>query len=166
MRKTRIISAFPACGKTYLFNNPQNYSVLDSDSSEYSWVKDDDGNNTKVRNPEFPQNYIDHIKTNIGEVDFILVSSHSDVRQALDNNELNWCAVTPDANLLNEWIGRCYVRGSSEGFLKMLIKNWKEWTNWQAINMDFDNCGHAILSTGEYLTDKLYWLETLQYNES
>ena len=60
--KTRIISAFPACGKTYCYQNLQNdyKGILDSDSSDFSWVKDKDGNNTKERNPDFPNNYIQH----------------------------------------------------------------------------------------------------------
>lgn len=57
---------------------------LDSDSSNFSWVKDENGNNTKERNPEFPKNYIEHIKSNIGKVDVIFVSSHKVVREALE----------------------------------------------------------------------------------
>ena len=37
---TKIISAFPACGKTYAFKklNENGYKILDSDSSEFSWM--------------------------------------------------------------------------------------------------------------------------------
>ncbi|HCL4480363.1 TPA: hypothetical protein N2D99_002451 [Clostridium botulinum] len=35
MKQTFAISAFPACGKSYCFNNHQDkFSMLDSDSSE------------------------------------------------------------------------------------------------------------------------------------
>ena len=68
--KTRIISAFPGTGKSYFHNNSE-YSTLDSDSSEFSWIINDDGD--KVRNPNFPSNYISHIKDNIGKADFIFV---------------------------------------------------------------------------------------------
>lgn len=35
---TRIISAFPDCGKTYAFKklNQKGYTILDSDSSQFS----------------------------------------------------------------------------------------------------------------------------------
>jgi hypothetical protein len=163
--KTRIISAFPCCGKTYLFNNPQGRVIADSDSSEFSWVKDSEGNNTKERNPNFPTNYIDYIKSLIGKVDYILVSSHDDIRHALDEAQLCWIAVTPDESLMNEWVGRCYMRGSSDSFIKILAKNWKSWTNWQSINMNFNNSGQCIIESNKYLSDELHWIETLCYNE-
>ena len=59
--KTKIISAFPGVGKTYFHERNKRISI-DSDSSHFSWVKDENGNNTKERNPEFQNNYINHIK--------------------------------------------------------------------------------------------------------
>ena len=107
----KIISAFPACGKTTYYKKWSQYSlenvwrirnngeqaynnlglpcgqkILDSDSSEFSWVKDEYGNNTSVRNPKFPQNYIDHIKEKMLTEDIIFVSSHEVVRDALKQN--------------------------------------------------------------------------------
>lgn len=40
MKKTKIISAFHACGKTYTFEklNENGYEILDSDSSKFSWM--------------------------------------------------------------------------------------------------------------------------------
>ena len=81
--RTKIISAFPGVGKTtYHKNNPD--TTLDSDSSSFSWIVDEHGN--KTRNPHFPQNYIDHIKQNIGKYKYIFVSSHKEVRDALLDN--------------------------------------------------------------------------------
>ena len=74
-KKTTIISAFPLCGKTYFSQNCGDFVVIDSDSSNFSWVKDSNGNRTSKRNPDFPGNYIEHIKSNIGKVDYILVST-------------------------------------------------------------------------------------------
>ena len=41
---TKIISAFPACGKTYAFErlSKEGYKILDSDSSKFSWCYDFD----------------------------------------------------------------------------------------------------------------------------
>lgn len=38
---THIFSVFPACGKTYLYNHQKDYDlkILDSDSSQFSWLK-------------------------------------------------------------------------------------------------------------------------------
>ena len=56
MKETTIISGFPGVGKTEFFKDQtyHNRVCLDSDSSEFSWVEDNEGNNTKERNPNFP----------------------------------------------------------------------------------------------------------------
>ena len=57
MKYPTIISGFPLVGKTYLFENQDKtpFTITDSDSSNFSWIKDSEGN--KVRNSEFPQNF-------------------------------------------------------------------------------------------------------------
>ena len=80
--RTKIISAFPGTGKS-VYHQKHKETTLDSDSSNFSWIIDENGN--KVRNTEFPKNYIEHIKENIGKYEFIFVSSHKDVREALLN---------------------------------------------------------------------------------
>jgi hypothetical protein len=57
--RTIIISAFPGMGKSYSVEHLPQYKMLDLESSNYSWIKTNDG---KVRNPLFAQNYIDHLK--------------------------------------------------------------------------------------------------------
>jgi hypothetical protein len=83
--KTKIISAFPGVGKS-VYHSKYPDITLDSDSSNFSWIKDDNGNNTEERNPDFPKNYIEHIKSNIGKYKYIFVSSHKEVRNALFDN--------------------------------------------------------------------------------
>jgi hypothetical protein len=159
MRKTRIISAFPACGKTFLTEKGYGGSViLDSDSSSFSWRSGDNG---AERDPAFPENYITHIRENIGKADYIFVSSHADVRQALDDSDLSWCCVNPDVTLLEEWVGRCYLRGDNEEFLKVLINNWDKWVHQ---NLDLSPCGYVRLQSGEYIQDKMHFIENLTYN--
>jgi hypothetical protein len=124
--KTRIISAFPGTGKSYFYNENKS-TTIDSDSSKFSWVKDEKGNNTKERNPNFPQNYIKHIKENIGKYDFIFVSSHKEVREALKDNCIFFYLVYPDVDRKEEFIKRYIDRGSSNGFVKLIKSNWEEW---------------------------------------
>ncbi|AUR87536.1 hypothetical protein NVP1101O_125 [Vibrio phage 1.101.O._10N.261.45.C6] len=157
--KTRIISAFPACGKSYIFQNQEelNITCSDSDSSHFSWVKDSKGNNTTIRNPDFPQNYIEHIKSLLGDVDYIFVSSHLEVRNALDDNELTYSLVLPSKELKHEWLGRCWIRGNKDSFLNLINDNWDNW-----VNPAFSFCciSQVRLGSGEFLKDKLYFLET------
>ena len=124
--------------------------MLDSDSGEFSWVKDDEGNNTKERNSEFPKNYIEHIKNNIGKVDIIFVSSHKQVRQALDEAGIRYCTVYPKDTMLNEWVGRMYRRGNDSKFIQFIIDNWDSFMKeiWYEDNHGF---GIHYLGNNAYL---------------
>jgi hypothetical protein len=122
--RTKIISAFPGVGKTtYHKNNPD--TTLDSDSSGFSWVIDGHGN--KTRNPSFPQNYINHIKENIGKYKYIFVSSHKEVRDALLDNCIFFYLVYPVNSRKDEFIQRYKDRGNDENFIKLIKTNWENW---------------------------------------
>lgn len=126
MRKTVVISAFPASGKTTYFKkwNRDREIILDSDSSQFSWVKDANGVNTSARNPEFPSNYIQHIQNNIGKVDIIFVSSHDVVRMALKEHNIPYVLVFPEKNMKQEWKYRMEARGNDEKFVLFILDNW------------------------------------------
>nr|WP_288247507.1 hypothetical protein [uncultured Romboutsia sp.] len=146
---TKVISGFPGVGKSYLFNNTD-LKVLDSDSSNFSWIKDSEGRNTKERNPDFPQNYIDHIKKNIGKVDIILTSSHDVVRKALKESCIDYILVHPNIRAKEEYIERYTQRGNDESFIKMINENWDKFI----IDIENENFPIKIeLDKFEYLSD-------------
>lgn len=164
---TKIFSVFPACGKTYLYEHQDEYGlkILDSDSSEFSWTyvssgKDCKGNLIrgfeKVRNPDFPNNYIEHIEENIGKYDYIFVSSHKEVRDALDAAGIDFTIVYPDYRCLEEWVGRCYMRQmeGKNGFpIEVLVNNWVRWvTECYECRFKHDT---IILSPGDHLSDAI-----------
>ena len=149
MKNTKIISGFPAVGKSFIFKN-SNKLVLDSDSSEFSWLKDSDGNNTKVRNSEFPKNYIKHIKNNIGKVDIIMVSSHDVVREALKDNKIPYTIVYPNISLKDEYIERFIKRGNKTGFIDFISAYWDSFIN-EISNETYPT--KIILEKGQYLSD-------------
>lgn len=161
MKDTKIISAFPACGKTYLFENFKDKIILDSDSSKFSWIIVDD---QKVRNPEFPQNYIIHIKENIGKADYILVSSHEEVRRALEDAGIDFYLIYPDRNLKEEWIGRCFLRGSGEKFCQLIADNWDNWID--GLQKDYTKHKSIILDQGQYLSDVINFLVVLKTKQN
>lgn len=153
MKKTRIIAAFPATGKSTLSKtNPDKY--LDLDSSSFSKLENGSPN------PEFPNNYIEAIKGYVGKVDYILVSTHDVVRQALHDAELCWSLVLPKTNLKAEWIGRCYIRGNESHYIDNLMLNWDSW-----VQMDPDqwSCAVTRLDSNEYLADAMPFLSTTTY---
>ena len=154
---TVVISAFPACGKSWLFNHFKGKKILDSDSSKFSWIEDKNGE--KTRNPDFPANYIDHIRSNIGSADIILVSSHLEVRQALKNAGISYVTVYPDTaqGTKEEWIGRCFCRGNDISFLEFLKSSWDKFQQ-NILNEPF---GEELYSLGraEYLADIINRIE-------
>lgn len=159
--KTKLLSVFPACGKTWIYEHQKELgiSVLDSDSSQFSWmyrkrtpeeieelkeyweqnfknfmtwekyanmIKDDE---IRVRNPEFPDNYIEYIKEQLefDKYDYIFVSSHESVRKALNEEGIDFIIVFPKRKLKNEWTGRCYLRENNGFPLSVLADNWDKW---------------------------------------
>lgn len=152
MKDTKIIAAFPACGKSYCFDRNEDYIILDSDSSKFSWVYT---NGEKVRNPDFPRNYIEHIKENIGKVDFIFVSTHEEVRKALSDANIDFILVFPSESLKAEWVGRCFLRGSGEKFCQLMADNWDTWISQMWDEAICNKRKHYVLKFDEYISDIL-----------
>lgn len=141
---TLVISGFPGVGKSHFFRDNPNLVVLDSDSSLFSWVRNG------VRHPEFPQNYIEHIKANLGKVRVILVSSHKVVRDALRENGIKYVLVYPDKSLKEEYLRRYRARGSDEVFLQMIADKWDGFID-DIIAEEYPT--KRVLQSGEYLSD-------------
>ena len=147
----KIISAFPACGKSTYYKKWSQYSpenvwrsgnngeqvyryfnptipvgekILDSDSSLFSWIYDENGNKTDVRNPDFPNNYIRHIKEHLDTEDIIFVSSHEVVRRALKENNIHYTLIYPNRSMKDIWLLRCKERGNDEAFINFIDSNW------------------------------------------
>lgn len=187
--KTKLLSVFPACGKTWIYEHQKELgiSVLDSDSSEFSWmyrkrtpeeieelkgywgqefdhlmswegylnlIKDDE---IRVRNPEFPDNYIEYIKEQLefDKYDYIFVSSHESVRKALNDAGIDFTVVFPKRKLKNEWVGRCYLRENNGFPLSVLVDNWDKWIDQMHLEI---RSGHRykILKSNQYLSDVLF----------
>lgn len=126
-------------------------------------MKDEYNNNTKVRNPNFPENYINHIIENIGKVDFIFISSHKNVRDALSKEGLKYILFYPEKSCKQEWIQRAINRGSPESFANMLDTNWDSFID-ELHNIESKNVIKQEIGNGEYITKK--YLDTFyQYSK-
>lgn len=144
MIKTIVVSGFPGVGKSHLFRENNGLVIMDSDSSKVSWLTEG------VRHPDFPRNYIEHIKANMGKAHLILVSSHKVVRDALRESAVAYVLVYPDRQLKSEYIQRYRDRGSDDAFVQMIESRWDifmaelEAETWPT---------HRVLHKGEYLGD-------------
>ena len=157
--KTKIISAFPGVGKTYYHERNKEISI-DSDSSHFSWVKDSEGNNTKERNPEFPNNYINHIKENSGKYKYIFVSSHEEVRIALKENGIEYYMIYPAKSRKKEFIERYIQRGSPEVFVNLISENWDSWIG--KIEEEKEEGFTRICMTLDNLENELTYIEIIE----
>ena len=161
-KDTKIFSVFPASGKTYAAKKltEEGYKVLDLDSSEYShkyYNFSVDGYEVdRVKNPSFPQNYIKAIKDAIGEYDFIFISTHREVREELEKNNIRYSLVYPNCSMKNEWVGRCYLKGDKE-LCDKLANNWNQW-NKELDNVTYNNagCTNRVFLNSSFDTRYLY----------
>ncbi|PZP55500.1 MAG: hypothetical protein DI586_06670 [Micavibrio aeruginosavorus] len=154
---TIVISGFPGVGKSEFSRRIS--GCVDSDSSHFSWllengqkVKDLDGKD--IRHPDFPNNYIKHIKSliNGGQTSIIFVSSHRDVRDALVKAEIPFVLVYPDRSLKDEYLARYSGRGSPEGFINLIKNNWDDFL----IELKEQvGCEHVVLSAGQFMADTI-----------
>jgi hypothetical protein len=145
-KRAKVISGFPAIGKSFLFNNENNSIVLDSDSSMFSWVSEG------VRSTDFPNNYMKHIEENLSEADYIFVSSHDVVRNALKNYHIAYTIVYPSIELKDEYLQRYKDRGNNEKFISFIESNWDNFIN----DIEKEWYPRKIkLESGQYLSDVL-----------
>lgn len=136
-----IICGFPGIGKTHL---AESRGWHDSDSSQFSWAW------PGVRHPNFPANYIDHIGSLTG---IALVSSHSLVRDALANRDMDFWLCYPESNCMEEYLARYVRRGSPPEFVSLLRSKWGAWIS----EMDNESraVGRWVLKPGQYASDVL-----------
>lgn len=146
--KTRIISAFPGAGKSYLVkSHAHRKTIVDLDSNEYTLGHDKTG---KVLGGDFPANYIHAINDQLGKVDILLVSIHKEVRQALQNAGLEFTLVYPEIKLKTEYIDRFVKRKDPQSFIDLFNDNWDQIIEQLKSQED---CEHIVLKSGQYLND-------------
>jgi hypothetical protein len=135
----RVVAAFPATGKSFVAATRPN--VVDSDSSAFS------------RGSEWPGDYIEHIRSAAAGGALVLVSTHAEVRAALEAEGIPFMLVYPDAGLRDEYRARMERRGSPAGLIHKVIDDL--WDDALADCAAQSGCEHIVLRSGEYLSDVL-----------
>lgn len=134
--KTILCAGFPGTGKSYFFNSLE-YTILDSDSSTFD-------------KKDFPNNYMSHIKKNIDKADFIMISSHKDVRDALVKENLDFVLFYPDKKLKSKYLTLYRNRRNAEEFIKLISDNWD---NWILECEEQKGCVHIVLKENQYISN-------------
>ena len=159
-----VISAFPGCGKSSIFNKASEYNLapipFNGDLSELNKIERKEGqtlvfdsDSSNFDKAHFPGNYISYIKSLLEMFDdvVIFVSSHIGVREALAEAGVEYVLVYPEPYLKQQYLDRYVKRGSPEGFIKLLDDKWLEWLD--SCDKDENAISHYKLSNGQYLSD-------------
>lgn len=172
-KNTVIVSAFPACGKTYLFRNQDkllfsylgekiHFSFCDSDSSKYEKTED------------WIKRYVDDIEKKCGTIDFLFISQHQEVLKELEVRGIPFVVVAPNNSdwisdderriIKQQWFGRFILRDNSHikdfpSWLKLLKDKYDEWTSIESLTK-YNPESLVLLNQDQYIKDiieELYW---------
>ena len=157
MKNTLVISAYTCCGKTYASEHIEYYDILDVNIYDFKTIKrlpneeeiekerqwwesslhlmstEAHLNQFKqqiiiVDNPNFPDNFVQYIKENIGKVDIIFVDSNIRIRQWLNEAKIKFVTIYPWSSCLPEWIGRMYLQDYPDIIIRNKINGWEHET--------------------------------------
>lgn len=109
-----------------------------------------DSDSSKFDKTDFPRNYIEHIKENIDNVDIMFISSHEDVRNALENEDIDFDLFYPSIDRKLEFLENYVKRRSNREFIMKVDANWKEWID-GIENNTLKHCHIHKLNKGEFL---------------
>lgn len=141
----KVVSGFPGIGKSVLSARGE-LRTLDSDSSKFSWLREG------VRHPDFPTNYMNHIISNLDYQDFIFVSSHDTVREALEDRGIDYTLVYPAVECKQEYIERYKQRGNTDSFVDFIDSHWEQFIS----DIESETFPRLVkLQPGQYLSDVL-----------
>lgn len=150
----KIISVFPGIGKTTLVQINKNY--IDLESSDYKWIDIDKTlpieerkGTAKTINPDFPNNYIKKINELTSMGFNVLISSHKEVREALQAQGIEYTIILPSLDMKEEMISRYLSRGNQESFVNLLKTNYEKFVG----DLSIDPNEKIILKSGQYLSD-------------
>lgn len=122
-------------------------SMIDLDSSKFHHAH----NTENDEDYKWEEEYVNYIKSFIGKVNIIFISTHSEVRRLLKNQNIKYTVVIPDNNTicLGEWVKRFSIRGNDNDFIYKVVTSWNKWLSDIMRNEEDVVC----LNDCEYLSD-------------
>lgn len=123
--KRLIICGFPGVGKTSAERKSREVVDCESTAFHYSF---EPGKPDK-ENPDWVSKYVDHIENlaSHGDYQYVLVSSHLQVREEMEKRCIPYICVVPKSSLRNEYLVRYVKRGDSAHFIQRIYDHWSEW---------------------------------------
>ena len=154
----KVFSVFAGLGKTYVGEKYPN--VLDLESSpfryDYTNVKKEDYEKIKEKpnrkiNPNWPNNFIDAIKEASNKYDIILVSPSPDIRELLEQNDIDYTFILPSKDSREILLERYKKRENSQELINLVMVYFDTWS----YKEEAYNCPLVILDKDKYLEDYL-----------
>ena len=146
---TKIISAFPLTGKTF-YNKNHKLISLDLDSSDFS-IKFVNGK--FEQNEDYPKNYIQLIKDNIGKYKYIFVSSSEEVRSALLNECIFFYSMFPLKSDKDIYVKRILDNNHDINYIEQFFAKWDKMID--CLNEYHSGCSNIVMETKTTISDYL-----------
>lgn len=118
-RETKVIAGYWGIGKkTFMKALPticmelnREITAVNLIATDYHYIQVEKNPNlknsgTRNINPEWPRNYIRAIKEYMGRVDYIFISTTSDIQEAMWIADIDFTLIYPEPSLYYEYIGR------------------------------------------------------------
>lgn len=127
-----IYSVFPGLGKSYTSRVTMAGKAIDAESSKFQWLDYDSHNEEKNKgklknkNPEWPKNYIDFIKSQYNENTIVFISAQPEILNALGEQNIPFKTITPDASTKDQIMARYESRGNNKDFINMMSSNFEK----------------------------------------
>lgn len=153
-----IISGFAGIGKTTIVDKYQG-RIIDLESSDFKWIYEDDatamlkeerkGVANRKLNPEWPKNYMKAILEATEKFEFILIAQGKDIRNLLEENEIEYFITFPALECKQEYLERYQARGNQPDFVELIKVNFEKWVQ------ELMECPQRklIMKPGQYLED-------------
>lgn len=131
---TVLCAAWCGTGKTYICEKTDIKAI----EIEY-WKYKDNG---------LQKEYLNDIKSQIGKVDYIFISTDPDGLKLLNKEGYDITLIYPENKLRNEYLDRYIKRDSPYDFIGTFMKHWNIWID-ELKQQRY--CKHIVLKSGEYL---------------